>query len=180
MNRRNRRPITVMLMCLTVGIAICVGARADEKKREPKAKEHALDKLTVFLGDWVLVGKDNKVTDKPGVRYTMISEGTAVMETLFFPHRMTTIYHADGDGVMMTHYCAMANQPQMKLTKSDKENVLYFDYSGGTNIDIEKDMHMHQLTITRIGDDRMRHEWVMYKGREKGQAVTLNFARKKK
>ena len=33
---------------------------------------------------------------------------------------MITMYHPDGDGLALTHYCMLGNQPRMKASKDQK------------------------------------------------------------
>ena len=42
-----------------------------------------------------------------------------------------------------THYCAMANQPRMKLTAGGTSGDLVFDFAGGDNVDPKTTTHMH-------------------------------------
>ena len=47
--------------------------------------------------------------------YRNVSGGTAVEERIFAgtPKEMITVYHGDGSNrVLMTHYCALGNQPR--------------------------------------------------------------------
>jgi len=48
--------------------------------------------------------------------YTLVSGGTALMERLKSANEpeMITLYSLDGDHLLVTHYCSMGNQPQMK------------------------------------------------------------------
>ena len=46
--------------------------------------------------------------------YGVTAAGTAVMEALFpeTDHEMLTVYHLEGNDLVLTHYCAMGNQPR--------------------------------------------------------------------
>ncbi len=35
------------------------------------------------------------------------------------PENMITMFHMDGDRLLMTHYCGAGNQPRMKLVASN-------------------------------------------------------------
>jgi hypothetical protein len=106
------------------------------------------------------------------VSYRNISGGTAVMEVLFpgTPHEMTSIYHLDGDQLVMTHYCAMGNQPRMKLVAADGQR-LRFDFTGGSNMDAAQSTHIHSGEIRLNGADTMEAEWEVF---AKGKAAGSN------
>ena len=61
---------------------------------------------------------------------------------------MVSVYHLDGKELRMTHYCAAGNQPRVKLdlAKSTPDELI-FVFDGGTNLDPEKDMHIHGVRI---------------------------------
>ena len=65
--------------------------------------------------------------------------GSAVHETIFpgTGHEMVSMYHADGKDLIMTHYCALGNQPRMKLDpkSSVDKGEFRFKFAGGSNID---------------------------------------------
>ena len=55
----------------------------------------------------------------------------------------------DKGRLLMTHYCAIGNQPRMKLNaRKSTASELVFDFDGGTNLNAHRDMHMHSLTLT--------------------------------
>ena len=85
-----------------------------------------LDKLKALVGTWQGKDKDGNPIQ---VSYKMVSAGTSLMETLdMAEHKesMVTVYHMNGDKVMLTHYCSMGNQPRMKAVSSKDENTLAF------------------------------------------------------
>jgi hypothetical protein len=62
---------------------------------------------------------------------------------------MLSVYHLDKGRLLMTHYCALGNQPRMKLnTRKSTASELVFDFDGGTNLNPRRDMHMHSLRLT--------------------------------
>jgi hypothetical protein len=92
--------------------------------------------------------------------------GSAVQETLFpgQPHEMVSIYHRDGADLVMTHYCALGNQPRMKADPKSPANQIRFLFAGGTNLDPAKDKHMHEGTITFVDDDHIEWTGVCWDG----------------
>src|SRR5258708_405565 len=107
------RPFKVVA-CLTVLIATCLVSRVALSRTDDK-KTSAADQFEVLSrleGTWE--------SDKPGedgkpqvVIFHTTSGKSVVMETMFpgSGHEMLNTYHLDGDALVMTHYCAMGNQP---------------------------------------------------------------------
>ena len=83
--------------------------------------------------------------------YRVTAGGSAVEETIFpgTKMEMLSVYHLDKDNLVMTHYCAVGNQPHVKLNlRKSTARELVFDFAGGTNLNVHRDMHMHSLTLT--------------------------------
>ncbi len=137
-----------------------------------------LEKLKSLAGDWQ--GKDSK-GGALKVSYQLISNGSSVMETLMPAKEpsMVTIYHLDGDNLMMTHYCSMANQPRMRAAAAPGDvKKLDFSFVDATNLASPSDAHMHNLVITFQDKDHISQEWTMAHGDEK-MPVVFNLERKK-
>ncbi len=76
----------------------------------------------------------------------------------------------------MTHYCSIGNQPQMDLVKAKGKN-LEFAFSKSNEIDMDKEGHMHGLTLTRVDQDHLIQNWTMYKDGKNGGTTTITLAR---
>ncbi len=161
-------------------------AKAAQPEAKPTVTHPGFEKLKQLAGEWVAAdgsampmgekaemgGQGEKKSETPAKKdaaqtvavYKVVSAGSAVQETLFpgTPHEMITMYYLDGPDLVLTHYCALANQPHMKAEKSADESKLVFKFAGGSNIDPAKDTHMHDLTLTFIASDHIRAEWALY------------------
>ncbi len=125
-----------------------------------------LDKLKTLVGTWQGKGKDGNPVQ---VSYKIISGGTALMETLEMgEHKegMVTLYHLNGDQVMLTHYGVMGNQPRMKAVSSKDENTLVFSFVDATNLSSPDADHMHKVVFTFKDGDHFTQEWTV---RSKGK-----------
>ncbi|HEY2839063.1 MAG TPA: hypothetical protein VGJ26_07945 [Pirellulales bacterium] len=114
----------------------------------------AFDFLKTLTGDWERSGDDHDHGGKSQtVSYRPTAAGSAVMETIFAgePMEMISVYHMDGDSLLLTHYCALQNAPIMKFEKSDKPGEIKFVFHGGTNFDPKVDAHVHE-GVMRIKD----------------------------
>jgi hypothetical protein len=83
--------------------------------------------------------------------------GSAVVETIFPGQEMemVSVYTPEGDGVLLTHYCVLGNQPKMKATPKAGDKELKFEFIGGGNLDVKKDRHMHSAVLTIVDADHI-------------------------
>ena len=79
------------------------------------------ESLKSLVGEWQGKSVDEKMDRKNViVTYELVSNGSTIMERLMPENEpnMITMYHLDGDNLMMTHYCAAFNQPRMQAEPS--------------------------------------------------------------
>jgi hypothetical protein len=162
-------------------VALCVGVRAEDKPA--KATNANLEKLKALAGTWVEADKDGKPTDKVVSVIKVTAAGSAVHETTFpgQPMEMVSVYHMDGPDLIMTHYCALGNQPRMKADPKSSPNTIHWAFAGGSNLDPAKDMHMHEATLKFIDADHIELAgvaWVDGKPAEE-HCGTMKLVRKK-
>jgi hypothetical protein len=92
---------------------------------------------------------------------------------------MVTLYHPDGNKLMMTHYCSIGNQPRMRADVPTGEvKNLSFTFVDATNMAKPADGHMHSLTMTFQDADHMAQVWT-FRQDSKDMPVTFNLERKK-
>src|SRR5262249_53427970 len=152
-----RRMSMVKRFCV-VGVALFALAAVALGEGQPRAASHpTLEKLKKLAGTWVEADKDGKPTDKVVSVVKVTAGGSAVVETLFpgQAHEMVSVYHLDGKDVVMTHYCVLGNQPRMKADPKSPEGKIHWQFTGGTNLDVAKDKHMHEATVTFVDDDHL-------------------------
>ena len=70
------------------------------------------------------------------ITFKVTAGGSAVMsEILNEKENMVTMFNLDGARLVMTHYCALGNQPRMKADPNSPPNQIRFLFTGGTNLD---------------------------------------------
>jgi hypothetical protein len=159
--------------------AVAPSARAEDKAAPANAQRfEALKKLA---GDWVEVGKDGKPADKVVSSIRVTSAGSAVQETLFpgSDHEMVTMYHLDGDDLVLTHYCSLGNQPRLRAEPGTDVNKIVFKFVSSTNLKSNDDHHINGATLTLDGKDHFQAEWVSCKGGKTCHQVRLDLVRKR-
>jgi hypothetical protein len=103
--------------------------------------------LKTLAGEWERGSGDHEHgSSSRGASFKVTAAGSSVVETLYAgqPTEMVSIFHMDGNQLLLTHYCALKNAPIMKFEKSDKPGVIKFAFHGGTNFDPKVDTHVHE------------------------------------
>jgi hypothetical protein len=146
-------------------------AQAAPAKDGKPTKEQALavfEKLKKFQGSWKC---NSEGLGDFQESYKLIAGGSVLMgnEMEDKPDMaMVTMYHMDGDTLMLTHYCMAKNQPRLTLTKvSDNGNTATFEFKDGTNLASRDVGHMDSVVINFKDDDNFNSRWSWYeKGKE--------------
>jgi len=163
---------------LVVSLGFTVQAAESTKPTPGIDARTAWAQLASLAGAW-----EGTAGDGTGrVEYRVASGGTVVMETLFpgTPHEMISMYHVDGDELVMTHYCAMGNQPRMRLDRAGSTaSQLRFEFTGGTNLKPETDAHVHSGTIEIGADGRLRAAWDFWSDGKRAGSNRFDLARAK-
>jgi len=153
---------------------------ASAQRAEPLSAQAAFDKLKSLAGEWTGKAGDPGKEQNVTIIYRVTSGGHALAETMFpgTEHEMITMYHLDGDKLLLTHYCAVGNQPRMALTKKSTADTLDFDFVGGTNMKSRKDGHMHAVRIRFVDHDTVASEWLYFKDGKNGGSEKFTLKRK--
>jgi hypothetical protein len=152
----------------------------------------AFAKLKTLVGSWTSKNsheekeeakKEHADTepDAVAVTFKLTGAGSALIETQFpgTPHEMVSVYHVDGKELRMTHYCALGNQPRVKLDRANSTpDEFVFVFDGGTNFDPEKDTHIHGVRIKFEKDGQVTSSWDGYSGGKKAGTTTFHMSRK--
>lgn len=162
-----------MGLFLAVLFLFAAGARAASSGSEPSA----FDQLKTLVGEWEGTSREGPVK----ITYTLVSNSSALMERMERGNEpeMITMYSADGDHILVTHYCSAGNQPQMKsevimMTKPQKYSFSLVRVSG---LKSEDEGHMVGLVLTILDKDHLTQEW---KYQEKGKTSVDLFQYKRK
>ena len=160
---RMARQLLIGFLGLTSVVAV---ARAAGKS-QPE-----FDKLKSLAGNWEGKASDGRPVH---VNYQVVSAGSALMESIGegAGGQMITVYHMDGDRLMMTHYCSAGNQPRMRADRSSSTpSVIRFTFVDVTNLSAPDAGHMQAHSILWKDADHITHLWTW---REKGQDRTETF-----
>lgn len=133
--------------------------------------EAAFQRLKELAGRWR--GRSTRGwTDQ--VTMDIIAGGSVLRQASFDAHpgeTMLTLFHMDGDRLMLTHYCVAGNQPRMIATAFEEGGrVLRFDFLDATNLKTPGGGHMHRAVFRLEDASHFRSQWTFMKdGRESWQ-----------
>jgi hypothetical protein len=142
----------------------------------------AIDSATAFARLKSLAGEWEANTDmgKARVTYTLIAGGTALVEreTSDQMPEMMTVYHFDGKRLLLTHYCAVGNQPRMEATAFDPATgELKFRFLDATNLTSPAAGHMHNASFRFVDDRHLIAEWQFYENGQVKMTETAQYSR---
>jgi hypothetical protein len=176
-----------LALASTLGIAArSLGDGESKKKPASNAESSAeaiFDRLKGLEGEWEAASSSDQVTRGQVVsRYRLTGGGTALAETIFpgTPMEMLSVYHRDGRQLVMTHYCCMGNQPRMQARAGKNKDEVVFEFAGGTNLDPDRDSHIHGGVIRFVDNDHLQCQWEFYIDGKPGDKHTFDLVRKKK
>ena len=173
-----------LVLTLLLGISLASYGDGKPAAKPPAPPTNAgLEKMKKLAGTWLATDKDGNATEDVVSVIKVTAGGSAVHETLFpgQPHEMVSIYTANGPDLILTHYCVLGNQPRMKADPKSPPNQIVFRFAGGTNLNPEKDKHMHEATLTIVSDDRIEVSGTGWENGEpaKDMCCGLKLVRKK-
>jgi hypothetical protein len=141
------------------------------------AAQKSFEQLKALEGSWegALEGMPLHVT----LRVT--SRGNALMHEMrgAGPDDPITMFHLDGDRLLLTHYCDAGNQPRMAATISPDGKTVVFNFFEATNLLPSQHGHMQRVTFTFIDADHHTEAWefAMADGKQMGGTLDLKRAK---
>jgi hypothetical protein len=135
------------------------------------------DRLKSLVGSWQGTAEGRPVS----VTYALVSNATALMETLDGGHdaTMITMYAPDGPTILATHYCAAGNQPRMRAKTSADAASLEFEFLDVTNLAGSSGEVMRRLVITFVDAEHFRQQWTSRAADGKEHSSVFEYARRK-
>jgi hypothetical protein len=123
-----------------------------------------LERIKSLAGTWE--SPDDKGQTHVASVFTVTSAGSAVREVMLpgTPHEMTNMYTMDGPTLVMTHYCAMGNQPHMRAVADGSTDRIHLAYDGVGNFAGGDQMYMGDLTIIFKDADHITMRWRSFTG----------------
>lgn len=163
----NTRRFSVLLTVLLISTAALAQSAAQK----------SFEQLKALAGSWegTLDGQSLQVS----LRVT--SKGNALLHEMkgSGPDDPITLFHLDGERLLLTHYCDAGNQPRMVATISPDGKTIVFDFVDATNLLSSQLGHMQRVTFTFIDSDHHTEKWefAMAGGKQMGGLLDLKRAK---
>lgn len=131
------------------------------------------EKMKTLAGNWEVnwEGKTQPAT------LSVISAGSALMQN-DKTENMVTMFHMDGDRLMLTHYCAAKNQPRL-VGRIQPDGSVHFDFLDVTNLPDKNAGHMRRMILTMKDADHFSEQWFFYQDGKESKGETFEYVRKK-
>jgi hypothetical protein len=127
---------------------------------EPNSQQ-SFSLLKSFSGTWE--GK-NVQGMTVQVSYRSTAGGSALMSEILMPEMksgedMISMFHMDGDRLLLTHYCSSGNQPRLVASLSPDGKSITFDFLDATNLATPKTGHMNRVIFTVVDANHHTEDW---------------------
>lgn len=170
MKSRRYRPMVAVLVLVIVGAPAFAGEETGTDGSAPD-----LGGLEKLVGTWKAPAYGTTARST----YTLTAGGSALVETLEMGDEspMVTVYHRDGEELMLTHYCSLRNQPRMRAKAGGE--VVDFRFVDATNLASDQAPHMHGVKIEWVDADHFTQEWTTHQDGRVTDTLRLAFERVK-
>lgn len=150
---------------------------AQTQPTNPSKTDAVFKQLVSLVGEWQAIQDGVLVTES----YTLTANGSTLMAETKPGNdpAMITMFTADGNHLIATHYCAARNQPQMETgVPDDLQKGVTFSLLRVTGMKTPDDWHNTGLTITLDDKDHMTQRWTYLYKRKPGTTI-FHYTRKK-
>src|SRR6266478_7159340 len=120
------------------------------------AANTSFEQLKSLDGSWEGKGSNGEPVQ---VLYRVTSNGSAIMSEIKGKEDMISMFNLDGDRVLLTHYCAVGNQPRMVASASPDGKTFTFDFVDATNLPTPDAAHMIRMVLAMPDANHHTEEW---------------------
>ena len=140
------RLTTTLLFVLVTSVAFAASAA-----------QKSFEELKALDGTWEGTVKNGQPVE---VDYRLTAGGSALMSEIKGKEDMISMFHLDGERLLMTHYCSAGNQPRMVASASPDGKTFTFAFIDGTNLATPDAGHMTRLVLSMPDPNHHTEEWI--------------------
>ncbi|MGB8065519.1 MAG: hypothetical protein WCF26_26785 [Candidatus Sulfotelmatobacter sp.] len=142
------KPIRLVILAAIALAAATTFAQTDAQK--------AFSAVKNLPGTWDGQTSEGDIVQ---VNFKTVSRGSAVVSEILGKEDMISLFHLDGRRLLLTHYCAIGNQPHMQASLSPDGKTITFNYVDATNLATPDAGHMQRLVLTVLDENHHTEEW---------------------
>jgi hypothetical protein len=175
-NTERTKPMKRRYLLIANLLLAAAAIQAAGPKSERSSDAAAFARLKTLAGEWEA---DTRM-GKAHLSYEVIAGGTALVEkeTAEKMPAMLTVYHLDGDRLVLTHYCMAGNQPRMQAKAFNPESgEVEFQFLDATNLTGPGAGHMHNATFRVVDNNHLATAWDFYEDGQKKFTETAQYTR---
>jgi hypothetical protein len=146
------------LLLVPTLLLVAAGSLPAQTRPAPTSNP-AFDQLKTLVGNWHGKDKHGAVVH---LTYELVSGGSVLMERHNSDNgaEMISMFSAEGNRIVLTHYCSAGNQPTLETpVLSGANNKLDFSFVRATGLKSPEDGHMVGLSITFEDKDHLTQIW---------------------
>jgi len=164
-------PLALLLVLTAVpALAEDAGSTAPTAGNASSPARAAFERFKALAGEWR--GKSGRGwTDRAS--FQVLGGDSAVLSTSSFDgpeaKPMATVFHLDGDRLLLTHYCMAGNQPRLQATEiSPDGREVTFTFVDATNLASRDVGHMDKAVYRFVDENHYTTVWTWYQdGKER-------------
>ncbi len=164
------------MLCLLIVSAFS----SDEPKNTSTPAQAAFERFKNLEGQWL--GRSTKGWEEV-VGFKTIAQGSVVVENSFDAHpneTMMTMFHLDGERLMLTHYCVAKNQPRLEATSFENDGkTITFTFLDATNLPSRDKGHMDKAVFRFADENKFSTQWTWYQNGKESWMEEIVLERKR-
>ena len=162
--RMNHMHVRKSLVVLGIVLISMWTLAADSPKTAKSDAAAIFDRFKSLEGEWT---SESAEMGTVRASYHLVGGGSALEERFSGDKvpggEMVTLYHLNGDRLMLTHYCAAQNQPRMVAKRlNPAKGEVDFAFLDATNLASANAGHMHNAKYQFVDNDHFTSEWQFF------------------
>jgi len=154
-----------------VGLLLAVAPAAGE----PAAGAPVWERLKSLVGTWEATTAQGSRIE---ISYHLVSADSVLVQTFRSAHGETlSVFHLDGQRLVLTHYCAQGNQPRLQLVTEGSPDRLVFVFFDATNLPRDEASHLRRFELEFEGADHYQQTEI-YSANHQDETTVRRFTRK--
>ncbi|HMD49018.1 MAG TPA: hypothetical protein VKG79_07965 [Bryobacteraceae bacterium] len=157
-------------------VALAALLSASPKSESANDAPAAFARLKTLVGEW----EANMPDGKAHLTYELTGGGTVLVERESEDKMpsMMTVYHLDGDRLILTHYCMTGNQPRMQARAINLQTgEIQFQFLDATNLANPNAVHMHNVRLRLVDNNHLDADWQLYENAAPKETESAHYTR---